>query len=314
MTSSAPTLVFFSNTDDPAPWQAAIAAAVPSVTFRVAPDIGPLDAVRYALVWKPPRGWLAQFPNLRAILSLGAGVDALLEDPALPPGVPITRMVDAGMGRQMAEYATYAVMHFHRHMQRYSALQHEARWAPLEPVAASRFTVGIMGLGVLGAQAAQMVASLGYPVLGWSRTAKQLPGVEVLSGNDALPGFLASTRLLLNFLPLTPATRGVIDARLLGMLPRGAFVVNLARGGHVVEADLLTALDRGHIAGAMLDVFDQEPLPPTHPFWRHPAVVVTPHVAAVTQAEDAAAQVISNLQRLERGEMPTGLVDRGAGY
>ncbi len=314
MNSSAPTLVFFSNTDDPAPWQAAIAAAVPSITFRVAPHTGPVDAVRYALVWKPPRGWLAQFPNLRAILSLGAGVDALLEDPALPPGIPITRMVDAGMGRQMAEYATYAVMHFHRHMQRYSALQREGRWAPLEPVAAARFTVGIMGLGVLGAQAAQMVASLGYPVLGWSRTTKQLPGVEVLSGNDALPGFLGRTRLLLNFLPLTPATRGVIDAQLLAMLPRGAFVVNLARGGHLVEPDLLAALDRGHIAGAMLDVFEQEPLPATHPFWRHPAVVVTPHVAAVTQAEDAAAQVIANLQRLERGEMPVGLVDRGAGY
>jgi glyoxylate/hydroxypyruvate reductase len=314
MNSSAPTLVFFSNTDDPAPWQATIAAAVPSVTFRVAPHFGPVEAVRYALVWKPPRGWLAQFPNLRAILSLGAGVDALLEDPALPPGVPITRMVDAGMGRQMAEYATYAVMHFHRHMQRYAGMQREGRWAPLEPVSAARFTVGIMGLGVLGAQAARMVASLGYPVLGWSRTPKDLPGVEVLSGDDALPGFLGRTRLLLNFLPLTPATRGVIDARLLEMLPRGAFVVNLARGGHLVEADLLAALDRGHIAGAMLDVFEQEPLPPAHPFWRHPAVVITPHVAAVTQAEDAAAQVIANLQRLERGEMPTGLVDRDAGY
>lgn len=314
MTDSVPTLVFYSTTDDPAPWRSAIAAALPGLVFRTAPDVGPIDDVRYALVWKPPQGWLAQFPRLRAILSLGAGVDALLEDPTLPPDIPVTRMVDAGMGRQMAEYATYAVIHFHRHMQRYAGWQREARWAPLEPVAADRFTVGIMGLGVLGTQAAQMVAGLGYPVLGWSRTSRHVPGVETLAGHDALPGFLARTRLLLNFLPLTPETRRIIDARLLAALPRGAFVVNLARGGHLVEADLLAALDRGHIAGAMLDVFDTEPLPSSHPFWRHPAVVVTPHVAAVTQAEDAAAQVIANLQRLERGELPAGLVDRRAGY
>jgi glyoxylate/hydroxypyruvate reductase A len=314
MNPPAPTLVFYSTTDDPAPWRAAITAALPGIDFRVAPDIGAPGDVRYALVWKPPQGWLAQFPRLRAILSLGAGVDALLEDSSLPPGVPVTRMVDAGMGRQMAEYATYAVMHFHRHMQRYAGWQRQGRWAPLEPLAAAGFTVGIMGLGVLGAQAAQMVASLGYPVIGWSRTPKAMPGVEVLAGPEALPAFLARTRLLLNFLPLTPATRGIIDVRLLSALPRGAFVVNLARGGHVVEADLLAALDRGHIAGAMLDVFETEPLPPQHPFWRHPAVVVTPHVAAVTQAEDAAAQVIANLQRLERGEPPAGLVDRSAGY
>jgi glyoxylate/hydroxypyruvate reductase A len=296
-------------------WTAAMKKVAPDLDVRVWPDgMGKIEDIEYCAAWLPPPGVVKSLPNLKVIMSLGAGVDALLEDHTLPAGIPITRMVDAGMGRQMAEYATYAVMHFHRHMQRYAGLQREGRWAPLEPVSAARFTVGIMGLGVLGAQAAQMVASLGYPVLGWSRTPKQLSGVEVLSGDDALPGFLGRTRLLLNFLPLTPATRGVIDARLLAMLPRGAFVVNLARGGHLVEADLLAALDRGHVAGAMLDVFEQEPLPATHPFWRHPAVVVTPHVAAVTQAEDAAAQVIANLQRLERGEMPTGLVDRSAGY
>ncbi len=306
-------LVFYSRSDDPEPWRAAIAAAVPDLEFRVDPDIGNPADVHYALVWKPPQGWLAQFPNLRAILSLGAGVDALLEDPQLPH-VPLTRMVDAGMGRQMAEYAAHAVLHFHRHMPRYAEHQRVARWAPLEPVAARDFAVGFMGLGVLGAQAAQLVAALGYPVLGWSRTPKSLPGVEGFAGDGGLAAFLARTRVLVNFLPLTDATRGIIDARLLAGLPRGAFVVNPARGGHVVERDLLAALDSGHIAGAMLDVFETEPLPAEHPFWKHPSVVVTPHVAAVTQAADAASQVIDNLLRLERGEAPVGVVDRGAGY
>lgn len=306
-------LVFYSRTDAPEPWRAALAEALPDLEFRVWPDIGAPEAVRYTLVWKPPHGWHTQFPNLEAILSLGAGVDALLSDPQLPAHVPIVRMVDAGMGRQMAEYAAYGVLHFHRRMQEYAQQQRLGVWQPLEPVTTERWPVGIMGLGVLGTQAARLIAALGYPTLGWSRTPKQIPGVRCYAADD-LDTFLAQTQCLVNFLPLTAATTGILDARLFASLPQGACLINLARGGHVVDADLLAALDSGRLGGAMLDVFNDEPLPATHPYWRHPKVVLTPHIAAVTLASEAAAQVIANLQRLERGEAPLGVVDRTAGY
>ncbi|MBI1394525.1 MAG: glyoxylate/hydroxypyruvate reductase A [Betaproteobacteria bacterium] len=307
-------LVFFSETDDPAPWREALRTALPGIDFRVWPDVGDPADVRYTLVWKPPAGWHRRFPALRAILSLGAGVDALLEDPDLPAGVPITRMVDAGMGRQMAEYAAHGVMHFHRRMPEYAALQREGRWQPLECPAATEFPVGVLGLGVLGAQAAQMLVAMGYPVNAWTRTPRTLPGVTCYAGDAGRAAFLAGSRVLVNFLPLTPDTRGLIDRSLLAGLPRGAYLVNLARGGHVVEDDLLAALDDGQLAGAMLDVFGSEPLPVGHRFWRHPRVIVTPHIAAVTMAEGAADQVIENLKRLEAGDTPRGLVDRSRGY
>lgn len=307
-------LAFYSETDDPRPWRDAILAALPDLDFRVAPDLGDPADIDCTLVWKPPKGWHRQFPNLRAILSLGAGVDALLEDAALPPGVPITRMVDAGMGRQMAEYAAYGVMHFHRRMDEYARLQREGRWQPLAPVAARDCPVGILGLGVLGQQAAELLVAMGYPVRAWSRSRKDVAGVESFCGPGELDDFLAQVRVLVNFLPLTPETRGFIDRRLLARLPRGASLINLARGGHVVEDDVLAALDEGTLAGALLDVFGAEPLAPDHPFWRHPKVVVTPHIAAVTQADDAAAQVIANLKRLRAGEPLRGVVDREKGY
>lgn len=307
-------LAFYSETDDPGPWRDAILAALPDVDFRVSPDLGDPAEIDCTLVWKPPKGWHRQFPNLRAILSLGAGVDALLEDTDLPTGIPITRMVDAGMGRQMAEYAAYGVMHFHRRMDEYARLQREGLWRPLAPVSAREFPVGILGLGVLGSQAAELLVSMGYPVRAWSRSRKQATGVESYCGPGELDGFLGGVRVLVNFLPLTPETRGFINHELLRRLPRGAYLINLARGGHVVEDDVLASLDDGTLNGALLDVFGVEPLAREHPFWRHPKVLITPHVAAVTQADDAAAQVIANLKRLRSGEPLRGVVDRARGY
>lgn len=306
-------LVFYSRTDAPEPWREAVHAALPALPFHVWPEAGDPAAVRYTLVWKPPAGWHRQFPNLKAVLSLGAGVDAILADPDLPPGIPVLRLVDAGLSRQMAEYAAYGVLHFHRRMHEYSLLQRQGRWEPLTPLATEDCRVGVMGLGVLGAEAARFIASLGYPVLGWSRTPKRIPGVTCYSAED-LDRFLAQTAVLVNFLPLTPATKGILDARLFAQLPAGACLVNLARGAHVVDADLVAALDSGQLGGALLDVFHEEPLSTDHPFWTHPRVIVTPHVAAVTLASEAAAQVIANLHRLERGEQPLGVVDREAGY
>jgi glyoxylate/hydroxypyruvate reductase A len=306
-------IVFYSRTDDPGPWREVLARAVPGLPFHAWPDTGPPAEVRYTLVWKPPHGWHRQFPNLRAILSLGAGVDALLEDPDLPD-VPVARLVDGGLARQMAEYALYGVLHFHRRMPEYGQLQRERQWRILEPNRLEDSVVGVLGLGVLGGEAARLVAAAGFPVCGWSRTPRRIPDVECLDGADGLAALQRRARILVNFLPLTAATRGLLDARFFARLQPGACLVNVARGAHVVEADLLAALDSGQVGGAMLDVFADEPLAPEHPFWSHPRVVVTPHVAGVTLADEAAAQVIENLRRLEAGEAPRGVVDRAAGY
>lgn len=306
-------LVFYSLTDDPQPWREALARALPALPFHVWPQVPAPEAVHYTLVWKPPRGWHRQFPNLRAILSLGAGVDALLEDPDLP-AVPITRLVDGGLARQMAEYTLHAVLHFHRRMPEYGRQQRARQWRILDPNAADDSVVGVLGLGVLGGEAARLLAVAGFPVCGWSRTPRRIPGVDCLWGDDGLAALQRRARIVVNFLPLTPATRGLLDAHFFSRLQPGACVVNVARGAHVVETDLLAALDSGQLGGAMLDVFAQEPLPVGHPFWSHPKVVLTPHVAGITLAAEAAAQVIQNLRRLEAGEAPQGLVDRAAGY
>lgn len=311
---STKALLFYSEIDDPAPWRVALAHALPEIEFRVWPAAGEASDIAYALVWKPPTGMLKQFPNLKAILSLGAGVDGILQDVELPRQVPLLRLVDAGLAQQMAEYAMYGVLHFHREMHRYVLQQREARWQQLTPVASAQRSVGVMGLGVLGSDFVRKIVPLGFRVLGYSRTARTLPGVTTFHGEAGLQPFLAHTQILVNFLPLTAQTQRVLNAQTLAWLPRCACLVNLARGGHIDEDALLAALDAGHIGGVLLDVFDREPLPRTHPFWHHPKVFVTPHIAAQAIAELAVSQVIENIRRIERGEAPTGLVDLERGY
>lgn len=307
-------VLFYSDIDNPKPWREALARALPELDFRVWPDIGRAEEVDYALVWKPPTGMLASLPRLRAILSLGAGVDHLFLDTQLPEGMPITRMVDAGLAPQMSEYALYGVLHFHRNMDRYAQLQRAAQWKQLPAVPPSQRTIGIMGLGVLGSDFACKAQVMGLRVTGWSRRARGLEGVTEYQGEAGLSAFLAGTQILVNFLPLTQSTQGILNARLFAQLPRGAYLVNLARGGHLVEEDLLAALDSGQLGGALLDVFVREPLPVEHPFWRHPNIVLTPHIAGQAIADLMVEQVVDNIRRLERGETPTGLVDRRRGY
>ena len=307
-------LLFYSTVDDPAPWREALERALPEIVFRVWPEIGRPEEIDYALVWKPPSGLLAGLPRLKAILSMGAGVDHLFVDPLLPRDVPITRMVDAGLAQQMSEYALYGVLHFHRQMDRYAEQQRRGEWRMLPAVPGAERGVGVMGLGVLGADFARKAAMLGFRVLGWSRSPREIPGVVPFHGVQGLAPFLAATQILVNFLPLTPDTAGLLNARLFGQLPRGACLVNIARGAHVVEPDLLAALDEGQLAGAMLDVFEQEPLPAGHPFWSHPRVVITPHIAGQAIAVLMVEQVVDNIRRIERREPPLGLVDAARGY
>lgn len=306
-------ILFYSKGDDPEPWRRAFAAAFPQMPFEIWPNVRDVNSVRYALVWNPPSGLLEQLPALRAILSLGAGVDALLADPTTPQ-LPVVRLLDAGLAPQMAEYAIYAVLHFHRRMPAYRDQQAAAMWRPLAPVLASEWPVGVMGTGVIGSLIARQLVALGYPVRGWSRSGADMDGVESFAGDDRLDAFLHGCQVVINVLPLTPQTTGILNAQRFAAMPAGSYVVNIGRGGHLVEADLLAALDSGHIAGAMLDVFGEEPLPASHRFWSHPGVIVTPHVAGVTVATEAEAQVIANVRRMERGEAPVGVVDRGKGY
>ena len=308
------TLLFYSDTDAPEPWREALALELPEMEFRIWPDVGEPRRVSYALVWRPQPGLLASLPNLKGILSLGAGVDHVLLDPRLPAGVPIVRMVDAGLAAQMSEYALYGVLHFHRSMQQYADQQRRVLWRQVPAVPAQQRTVGILGLGVLGGDFARKVVPLGFNVIGWSRTPKSLAGVTAFNGPAALGEFLGRTEILANFLPLTPDTAGILGASTFGQLPRGACIINIARGAHLDERDLLAALDDGRLGGAMLDVFQREPLPPEHPFWHHPRVVITPHVAAQAIAELMVAQVVDSIRRIERGEQAPGLVDRGRGY
>jgi len=307
-------LLFYSDSDDPKPWREALARELPEMEFRVWPDAGHLASVSYALVWRPQPGLLRSLPELKAILSLAAGVDHLLSDPQLPDHVPIVRIVDAGMADQMSEYALYGVLHFHRSMQRYAEQQREAAWRQLPGVPAFQRTVGVMGLGVMGSDLVHKLTPLGFRILGWSRTPQRIPGVTTFHGRENLEAFLAQIEILVNLLPLTAETAGILSAPAFACLPRGACIINIARGGHIHEQDLLVALDEGQLGGAMLDVFQCEPLPREHPFWHHPSVIVTPHIAALAIAELMVSQVADNIRRIERGELPFGLVDRRRGY
>lgn len=307
-------LLFLSKVDNPLKWSAALKAHLPDLDIRVWPETGGVGDIDAALVWNHPPGELNRYPNLRLILSLGAGVNHILDDPDLPRGVPIARLVDPGLTSGMVEYTVLTVLRYHRQLPHYEQLQRERRWQKLGiPDTAAR-RVGILGLGEIGAACAKAVAALGFPVAGWSRTPKDVPGIESFAGAGRLMAFLARSDILVCVLPLTPETRGILNAKTLAALPEGAFVINIARGGHVVDDELIAALDSGHLAGATLDVFVPEPLPPEHPYWAHPKVTLTPHVASLTNPRTASIPIAENLRRLRDGRPLRHLVDRSAGY
>jgi glyoxylate/hydroxypyruvate reductase A len=268
----------------------------------------------YAAFWYPPRELLDGQTHIKAAFNLGAGVDATLKTLALPAGIPLVRLEDAGMGRQMEEYVAWAVLRYFRRLDDYAAQQARAEWKVHAPRRHAEFPVGVMGLGVLGTRLATMLRSLGFPVLGWSATAKTLEGVQTFAGSAQLDAFLRATRVLVCMLPLTSGTAGLLNRDTLGRLPQGAYLVNVARGGLVVDDDLIALLDSGLLAGATLDVFHAEPLPSGHRFWSHPKVFITPHSSALTVVEDSVAQVAGKIRALEQGRPITGVVDPGRGY
>lgn len=307
-------LLFKSDVDRAEQWSAALKRYDPNMEVRVWPDAGSPADIEYALVWKPQQGLLRRFPNLKAIFSLGAGIDHLVDDPELPPGVPLVRMVEPGLTAGMTEFVVMSVLIHHRRMTDYLAMQKDKMWAQLPvPLAADR-RIGVMGQGVLGADAAAALAGLGFDVAGWSRSPRPVPGVTGFQGPVFWEAFLSRTDILVCLLPVTKETRGIMNAKTFGLMPRGGVVINAARGGLMVEDDLLSALGSGQLSGASLDVFSYEPLVPEHPFWTHPRVIVTPHCAAITVPESGARVVVDNIRRLEAGQPLMHVVDLKRGY
>lgn len=307
-------LLFLSTTSKPAVWVGPLSAALPDDTIHVYPDVDDPGAIECAIVAVPPPGVLTGFPNLRLIQSLWVGVESLLTDTTLPTDVPLARLVDPGMTETMTETVLQHVLNAHRSYEEYREQQAARLWRQVPQVRASARRVGLLGLGELGSAAARALAGLGFDVAGWSRQPKDLAGIGSFTGPEGFLPFLARTEILVCLLPLTATTRGILDARAFAALPRGATIINLARGGHIDDDDLLAALDAGQVGRAVLDVFNIEPLPTEHPYWRHPRVVVLPHMAAETDPQTAVAQVAENLRRLKAGEPLLNVVDRAAGY
>ena len=277
------------------------------------PDV-PDESIDVALVANPPADALRGLPRLRLVQSLWAGVDGLLADASLPADVPLARMVDPLMNEAMAQTALWAVLALHREFFAYAGRQQRAEWRPQPQRRADEVSVAVLGLGQLGRATAQRLAANGYRVSGWCTHTKALAGITTHAGPAALAQVLAAAQIVVNLLPLTPATRGLLNRQTLAAMPRGAGLVNLARGAHVVDADLLEALDSGHLGHAVLDVFHTEPLPAAHPFWRHPQVSVLPHIAAPTDPRSAARVAAANVRALRAGRAIENVVDRLRGY
>ena len=310
-------IIFYHPSFDGEFWMRELGKALPEAKVR-AWTPGDEASADYALVWHPPIEML-RGRELKGVFSLGAGVDAILtklkaHPEMLAAHIPLFRLEDTGMAVQMQEYAVSQVLHWFRRFDDYQLLKQQATWQELDEYRREDFTIGILGAGVLGSQVAQSLRGWGFPLRCWSRSRKEIPGVTSYAGDQEMRDFLQGTRVLINLLPNTPETAGIINQSLLAQLADNSYVMNIARGAHVVEADLLAALDSGKVKAAMLDVFHQEPLPADNPLWAHPRVAITPHVAAVTRPEEAIAYIAKTIGQVERGERANGLVDRARGY
>ena len=312
--------VSFCCTDTkPEPWLQGLKAALPQAHIEQwQPGAAPAD---YAVVWAPPQQFLdEQCPpdaergeGLKAIFNIGAGVDALMKL-QIPPQLKVVRLDDAGMSVQMAEYVCHALISHFRELDGYQTDVATGKWSYRKPRSRADWPVGVMGLGVLGERVAKAVAQFDFPVKGWSRTAKHVDGVHCFAGTDQFEAFLQASKVLVCLLPLTADTRDIMRRETLLKLQPGGYVINVARGAHLVDDDLIALIDSGHLAGATLDVFRKEPLPAGHAFWKHPKITVTPHTSARTLREESIAQIAGKMLALARGESIAGVVDRARGY
>ncbi len=294
-------------------WAELFARQMPELPFRIWPDMGDPSDVRYLAAWQPPEDLSARFPNLEVLFSTGAGTDHF-DFSVIPETLPVVRMVESGIVKGMVEYVTLAVLSVHRDWQTYRNQQRAAQWQAHRVYPPSSRRVGVLGLGMLGRAVLDKLRGFGFDCAGWSRSPRQIQGVECYAGDEGLSEFLARTDILICLLPLTDSTRGILSKPLFDQLPQGATLINVGRGGHLVQQDLLQALDEGRLASAILDVCEPEPLPPEHPLWHHPKVLLTPHIASMTQPETAVEAVVDNLRRHRVGLPMVGLVDRARGY
>ncbi len=310
-----PMRVAFCCTDTKAqPWLEGLRAALPGAAVEAWLE-GAAQA-DYAVVWAPPQKFFAEQTGLKGIFNIGAGVDALLTL-NLPLRVPVFKLEDAGMSVQMAEYVCHAVIRHFREFDAYQADMADGKWSYRKPRIRSDFPVGVMGLGVLGQRVSRALTQFDFPVLGWSRSAKTVTGVRCFAGQAGFADFLAASRILVCLLPLTPDTQGILRRDTLARLLPGAYLINVARGGHLVDDDLLALVDSGHVAGATLDVFRTEPLPAMHPFWRQPKITITPHTSARTLRDESIAQIAGKILALHQGapiSSISGVVDPNKGY
>jgi glyoxylate/hydroxypyruvate reductase A len=306
-------ILFLSEIEHPDRWIPQLSKLLPLDRFFTHDQFDPA-AIDIVLVAKPKTGIIGQLKNVKLVQSLFMGVDGLLADPTFPRDKPLSRLIDPGMVAAMVESVVAHVLDYHRQHYRYRADQSQRKWNRLPQFMTFERTVGLLGLGELGTEAAKMLRTLGFTVAGWKRRPAEIPGIEVFSGAAGVDAMLAKSNVVVCLLPLTPDTKGVLNAKAFATMPKGGAIINVARGGHVVVPDLIAALGSGQLAHAYLDVFDKEPLPEDSPLWAHPGVTITPHTAALTEPRTAMAKVTENIERIRAGQQASNLVDFGAGY
>ncbi len=295
-------------------WKNALLKANPDLLIYSYLEEHPKEDITMALIWKHPEGSLAIYPNLKCIASAGAGVDYIFEDETIPNTIPITRLVDPYLAGDMSEHVLASIFAELKNFNTYKVQQTQAIWKPKNYRRITDVTISIMGLGELGALTARDLVQAGFKVQGWSRSEKSIAGVTTFSGNNDLNKFLRTSDFLVCLLPLTPETTGILNNVLFEQLPKGAYIINVARGGHLVDDDLLAQLDNGHLSGACLDVYHQEPLAVTHTFWKHPKIFMTPHYASVSDTNSVIPQILKNYENLQNGKELINVVSRKKGY